>query len=245
MKYPSNIKNNVSKRILALIHWIKPDSFVIDVGTDHAYLPIALIDRKITRNILAIDNNIKPLAKARHNIHKAGYADFIELRINDGLSNISFAGDEIIVIAGMGGVLISKILAEAKSRFQQNQVLILQPNWTWYELRKWLAENGFQIEQEQVIKEQNKFYSQLLVKYTGKKYTITDTEAFCGININLDINYGLDSDSLKRETDTVLTIYLEYLLRLKHLAERKSRSIVLYHKVRQNIESLLLNLSEK
>lgn len=162
---PSNTKNKVSKRILALIRWIKPDSFVIDVGTDHAYLPIALLERKITRKILAIDNNVKPLAKARHNIQVAGYTDLIELRINDGLSNINFVGDEIIVIAGMGGVSISNILVEAKSRFKQNQTFILQPNWTWYELRKWLANNGFQIEQEQVIKEQNKFYSQLLFFY--------------------------------------------------------------------------------
>ena len=233
---------------MALICWIRPDSIVIDVGTDHAYLPIALIDRKITQKILAIDNNIKPLAKARHNIQTAGYQDIIELRFNDGLSNISFAGDEIIVIAGMGGVSISKILDEAKSRFRQNQILILQPNWTWYELRKWLAENGFQIEQEQVIKEQNKFYSQLLVKYTGEKYVITDTEAFCGININLAINCALDLDSAFDSkicaTDSDINTYLDYLLRLKSLADRKSRSIELYNKIRDDIEYKILNISK-
>jgi len=229
---------------LALIRWIKPDSFVIDVGTDHAYLPIALIDRKITHKILAIDNNYKPLVKGRHNIRLAGYTDLIQLRFNDGLKNINFTGDEVIVIAGMGGVLISNILQEAKSRFQKNQTFILQPNWTWYELRKWLADNGFQIEQEQVIKEQNKFYSQLLVKYTGEKYAITDTEAFCGININIDDNSKLNFDpaSTNSEDDSPLAVYSAYLSRLKRLAERKSRSIALYHKIRQDIESMIAKL---
>ncbi|MGI6580055.1 MAG: class I SAM-dependent methyltransferase [Saccharofermentanales bacterium] len=255
MKNSGKTKNKLSKRIAALIRWIRPDSFVIDVGTDHAYLPIALIDRNITQKILAIDNNLKPLAKASENIRTAGYTELIELKINDGLSNISFTGDEVIVIAGMGGILISNILAEAKSRFRQNQTFILQPNWTWFELRKWLAKNGFQIEREQVIKEQNKFYSQLFVKYTGEKYTITDTEAFCGINIDLSITSGTTSntesseqtttDPADKTTDSAIATYLAYLYRLKRLAERKARSIERYHKIKQDIVNIISNKEKK
>lgn len=228
---------------MALISWIKPNSFVIDVGTDHAYLPIALIDNKITDRILAIDNNIKPLARARSNILDAGYTGFIELKINDGLNGLNFSGDEIIVIAGMGGVLISKILDEAKSRFKPNQTFILQPNWTWYELRKWLADNGFKIEQEQIINEQNKFYSQLCVKYTGEEYAISDTEAFCGINIKINTDYDSFSNSEINKplntTSTAVTTYLAYLNRLKQLAERKSQGIELYQLIKQEIEDMI------
>lgn len=224
------IKFKYSKRILALINWIKTNSLVIDVGTDHAFLPIALIDQGITEQIIAIDNNQEPFKKATANIEKAGYTELISLILNDGLKDIIFNGNEIIVIAGMGGILISNILKEAKNRLQINQKLILQPNWTWFELRKWLAENGFEIEEEQIVFENNKYYSQLLVNYSGVPYQITDTEAFCGLNIKINSDSDLDQK-----------IYKAYLSRLRRLALLKGRGNSKYHSIIRNIDQGVSN----
>ncbi len=227
------MKFNYSKRILALTHWIEADSFVIDVGTDHAHLPLALVELGITRKILAIDNNLKPLATAEKNIIHAGFNDIIELRLNDGLRNINLNGNETIVISGLGGMLISSILAEAKQGIKINQKFILQPNWTWFELRKWLAENGFKIVKEQIVAEQNKLYSQLLVHYTGEEYHISDTDAFCGINIQHNHNSASEME-----------IYKSYLNRLKRLASLKARSVDSYSDIVKRINHKLENLRQ-
>ncbi|HZJ69256.1 MAG TPA: class I SAM-dependent methyltransferase [Candidatus Eisenbacteria bacterium] len=219
--------NNYSSRIMALIDWIKPGSTVIDVGTDHAYLPIALMkfQKNYIGKIIAIDSKVKPLEKAARNIKKAGLDKQISLKLNDGLKDIPLVGDETIIVAGLGGMLISQILNQAKNCFSIKNNFILQPNWTWYELRMWLAENGFAIVKEKVIADQDKYYSILLVKFTGETYTISNTEAFCGLNHTIN-----EASTLEQKK-----AYYQYLLRLQRIAKKKARGISFYQDIYQDI----------
>lgn len=230
-------KQNYSPRLNALLNWIEFDANVIDVGTDHAYLPIALLQltENISGKIIAIDSNVEPLKRAAENIKKAGFDKKIILKLNDGLKNISLKGDETIVIAGLGGMLISQILEKAKHKFTCKNSFVLQPNWTWYELRKWLAANGFKIIKEKVVEDQRKYYSILSVQYTGEAYFITDTEAFLGINHSIN----------EKSSDKNKEVFYRYLMRLQCIAKKKAMGIAFFQDIYKNISLILENFKNK
>ncbi len=216
-----------SERISALTYLIKADYPLIDIGTDHAYLPIALKQKGFQPIIKAVDINEKPLVKAKRNIQEAALQnDNIELILSDGLENINLQGDETIVISGMGGFLISKILERSLHKLKSSNHFILQPNWTWSHLRKWLAANGFPIYKEIIIKDRHKYYSTILTNYTGEIYAISDTEAFIGFNIEVN-------------SSTEQKVKIEYLQRLLRLARQKALSFEHYQVIAENINSLL------
>ncbi|NLJ95478.1 MAG: SAM-dependent methyltransferase [Clostridiaceae bacterium] len=222
----NSITNNriYSNRIAQIAALIEPGSFVIDIGTDHAHLPIALIQNNICQKVLAIDANKKPLLTAKTNIKRFNMQDNINLMLNNDLDGISLDGDETIVLAGLGGFLISKILEKHKSKFTSKHRFLLQPNWTWYDLRKYLADNGFAINQEIVLKDQGRYYSLLDVQFTQVEYKINDYEAYVGINQKYNQN------------ETTRQIYLEYLARLERLASRKADNSQIYQKICKKIQ---------
>ncbi len=222
-----------SKRISTLIELIEVDSPVIDVGTDHGYLPIALKQKGFEPSILAVDVNEKPLLKAAKNREVAGFTKKdIELILTDGLSNLQLRGNETIIIAGMGGFLIHKILEKDLHKIGPDNHLILQPNWTWFDLRKWLALKGFPILKEKIVEDQNKYYSVISTKYTGIPYEISDTIAFVGSCFELN---SIEDYQLK----------YNYLLRLENLAVKKSRSHENYIEILQDIRTMLQQTEEE
>ena len=103
----------IDKRLEAIASRVRRGCRLADIGTDHAYLPIYLMQRGICERVIAVDINESPLAVAAQNINKANLQDKIALRLGSGLSVL--APDEVddIVIAGMGGVLFANLLADA------------------------------------------------------------------------------------------------------------------------------------
>ncbi len=219
----------VSNRLQALSDWIEEDRFIIDVGTDHAYLPIAIAQIKRCKGILAIDSRAKPLQKARSNVKRAGLEEHIQLLLNDGLKGIPFKGNETIVLSGLGGFLISQILEQRKHDFSTENTFILQPNWTWYELRKWLSENHFRITREKVVRDQEKIYSIIEAVYSKQKFIIDDSEAFIGLNF--------DQDTLADKK-----LLKEYYLRLKNIASKRAKGISMYQKIAEDLDQRLRKL---
>ncbi len=152
----------MNDRIVGISNFIDVNSSVVDIGTDHAYLPIYLYDNNISKNILATDVNEGPIEIAKQNIGSRA----IKTMKTSGLDGVNDIFD-VCVIAGMGGHLISKILDDNIEKFKQAKKIILQPMQHVFELRKYLYEKGFYILKEHVCLENNRFFI-ILVAVNGQ-----------------------------------------------------------------------------
>lgn len=172
---------NFSQRLSAIASLVPENAYVADIGTDHAYLPIELISSKKAKRVIATDIGEKPLENAKKNIEKMGISN-IELRLCDGLSGIGENEADTIVIAGMGGEVISGILERSMS-FCKNRELtfIFQPTTSPEALRHFLCLNGFLIEKEIPVFENDKLYSVMLVRFDGKKKNYNEAFYFIGL----------------------------------------------------------------
>lgn len=148
---------------------------VADIGTDHGYLPIYLVKYGICKRAVAADVNEGPINSARKNIALTRVCEKIETRLSDGLENIDFA--DCVTISGMGGELMASILSGRKENMTR---FVLQPQRSFDVLRRYLAENGFEIKKEAVCRENDKMYSAFYAEYTKNEYTITKKEALIG-----------------------------------------------------------------
>jgi len=171
---------NFSVRLSAIADFVKKNAAVCDVGTDHGYLAIHLINSGIANKVFATDINEKPLLNAQKNIEKSGVKG-IELRLCDGLSGIKKGEADTFIIAGMGGEVISGILERGADIVKDNNInLILQPTTSPEFLRCFLCENGYKIMKEKAVFENGKIYSIILANFTGKVSKKTDSYYFIG-----------------------------------------------------------------
>ncbi len=154
---------------LSLIADLVPNGAkVADIGTDHGYLAIELIKSGKAKSVIASDIGEKPLENAKKNIEKANVSG-ISLRLCDGLKGYKTDEVDTVIIAGMGGEVISGILSRNEDFIKDTEkIFILQPTTSPEFLRKYLLKTGFKILSETPIYENNKLYSVLLVRFTGK-----------------------------------------------------------------------------
>ena len=150
----------LSPRLLTAASMVPPDSHVIDVGTDHAYLPIYLLLSGKVRSASASDINEGPIAAARSNAEKYGVAERLELYLSDGLKecNVSAKYFNCIIICGMGGELISSIIENTPEIKHPGTSFVLQPMTRAEQLRLYLSENGFSIKDEKLVRDSGKIY---------------------------------------------------------------------------------------
>lgn len=152
----------LSTRLAAIAAQVPPGSRLADIGTDHAYLPAYLILEGTIPFAVASDVNRGPLDRGRETARLAGVEEKIGFRLSDGLRGMREDEADVIVIAGMGGELISRILSEAP--WTKDKLLLLQPMTAQPELRRWLNGNGYRIERETVVREGRKLYVILTVR---------------------------------------------------------------------------------
>ena len=139
-----------------------------DVGTDHGYLPVYLVENGICESAVACDINEMPLASAAENIMKAGLSDRIDTVLSDGLDLVPADGITNVIIAGMGGELIADIISRA-GWIKENKVnLVLQPMTKWDHLRKYLYDNCFAVTRELPCRSGRFVYSVIQAVYTGE-----------------------------------------------------------------------------
>ena len=169
----------MNKRLTALYDRIPPGIGMIDVGTDHGYLPAALAASGYPGRILASDLRIEPLRAAEKTAARAGVSERIEFRLCDGLALCPPDAVDTIVIAGMGGDTIVKILDEAEFCMDSRYLLILQPMTKPEVLRYWLAYNEFEILSEALVQETGELYQILTARFGGST-KLCDAELFVG-----------------------------------------------------------------
>ncbi len=149
---------NLGPRLLTVASMVERRNKIVDIGTDHAYLPSYLILQGKAEDVLACDIKEKPLQNAKKTVDMHNLSDVIELRLSDGLKNVCSSECEEIIICGMGGNLISDILIDAPWIKKSGMHLILQPMTHSEDVRQFLYSNGFVISDEKYVFENNKVY---------------------------------------------------------------------------------------
>lgn len=154
----------LSPRLKTVAQLVRPGARLVDVGTDHAYLPAALLLEGRIEGAVAADLRRGPLDRARQTAREYGCTERMEFRLCDGLSAIAPEEVDTVVIAGMGGETIAQILAAAPWTREEGVRLILQPMSGQHQLRAWLQGAGYCILEERLAKEGETLYVVLLVQ---------------------------------------------------------------------------------
>lgn len=166
-----------SKRIVAIATLVKKNSLILDIGTDHGYLPIYLLKNNIVNSAIASDISKNALNSAKINIKKNNLENKIKLYVTDGIQDITDKYDTII-ISGMGTDTIKHILNSENLPLN----IILQSNTKHYDLRKFMMNKGFAIEKEIVCKDNNLWYP--IISYIKAKEVLTEEELLFGKSNN-------------------------------------------------------------
>ena len=153
------MKLPISKRLLCCASMVQSGSRVADIGTDHGYLGIYLLQSGAARHVIACDLRKDPLENARRNAKLFGVDGEMELRLSDGLEKILPDEVDTVVMAGMGGDLIQKILSQCPWRKREGLQFILQPQSAGNVLRRWLCEDGFEIRREEPVQDGHFLYT--------------------------------------------------------------------------------------
>lgn len=148
----------LSNRLQAVVDLVSKGAKVADIGCDHAYISIYMIEQGIASHVVAMDVNKGPLERATENIREHGLADRIETRLSNGIKELNVGEVNTLLIAGMGGPLMEEILSGKEEVLSEVSELILQPQSEISHVRKFVESIGFELEQEQMLWEDGKSY---------------------------------------------------------------------------------------
>lgn len=173
----------LSKRLKTIAQFTVENKQVFDIGSNHAYLPIYLIQNETIPNAIASEVSIGPFEQAIQEVKKYKLENKLEVRLGDGF--IPLKKNEMpgtIFICGMGSKLIENILKKGieTGKLSAQSRLVLQPNRNEKDLRLFLQNNNYQIIQEEILEEKNKFYEIIVAEKTNEIVNYTDEELIFG-----------------------------------------------------------------
>lgn len=187
----------ISNRLKCVASMIDKCNSIADIGTDHGYLPIYLIENAVCDTAIASDIKKGPLNKAKINIKKYNMEEKIQCRLGAGLNTIKENEVDSAVISGMGGNLISDIIDNDLEVFKSLKYAVLQPVQNPEVLRKYLYGKGFNIIDEELCIDENKYYEIIKVEYNNN------------VVIKDDIYYEI-SEKLIEKKHPLIRQYIEY-----------------------------------
>lgn len=175
--------NELSPRLQVVADYVPQNARLADIGSDHAYLPVALVLNKKIQYAIAGEVVQGPYEAAQRQVAKNGLEELIEIRLADGLEAV-FLEDQIdtVTICGMGGVLIRDILDRGKNlqRLSGTEKLILQPNVGEKQLREWLTAEGYTITAEEILEDHRKVYEVIVAEKLEAAAEYTPQELLFG-----------------------------------------------------------------
>ena len=190
----------LSKRLLAAAGMVTKGNIVADIGCDHAYTSIYLCQAAIAPKVIAMDVNKGPLAGARTHVEEAGLSSQIDIRLSDGLQKLVPGEADTVLLCGMGGLLMIKILSDYPEATASLKELILQPQSEVGEVRKFLHTQGYEITKEHMLKEDGKFYVMMrAVKSNVPQMYETECD-YCYGKLLLEEKNEVLSEYLERES---------------------------------------------
>lgn len=191
----------ISVRLRAVASMVTEGNRVADVGCDHGYVPIYLIRNGKTPSAIAMDVNSGPLLRAREHIESNCLSQYIETRLSDGLDALGKGEADTVILAGMGGPLMERILRRGEEVLEDVSELILQPQSELAKFRRFLSKNGYRIADENMILEDGKYYPMIRAVH-GENYELDEAQARFG-------------PALLAKKDPVLIQFLEREARIK------------------------------
>ncbi len=205
----------LTRRLKSIAGLIVKEDNVIDIGCDHALLPIYLIKNNITENVIASDINSNAIKNAIKNIKKNNLEDKIEIKVGDGLDTVN-SNTNTAVISGLGSATIIKILTH--DNLKQIDKLIIQSNSDQYILRSFLVLKGYYIDHESFVYEKGHYYINIVFKKGYKKYNIK--ELIYG-PVLMKSNKEYYEHLLKKKTAIIENIpNYKVFLKLKHYRDK-------------------------
>lgn len=197
----------LSERLQMLARMVTPGSRVADVGCDHGFLSIYLVQKGISPRVIAMDVRKGPLSAAREHIDAKRLGAYIETRISDGLQKLQPGEADSVVCAGMGGRLMVRILTEGLEKAKQMRELILQPQSELQEFRQFLRRTGFRVDEEDLVCEEGKYYFAMRTVPEGREILLHP-----GVSAEIFWNSQIDTTDYVRLCDK----FGEKLLTKKH-----------------------------
>lgn len=173
----------LSKRLATVGDYVPKEARLADIGSDHAYLPVALMLKGQIAYAVAGEVVIGPFQSAEKQVAKNGLQDKIVVRLADGLDAVQTEDNiDTVTICGMGGGLIRDILESGKQneRIALKETLILQPNVGESLVRRWLMENNYEIAAETILEEKNKTYEIIVGKPAATAVSYSEVELYFG-----------------------------------------------------------------
>ncbi len=212
----------LDSRLSLCASFVRQDSKLADIGTDHAYLPVWLCQNGVCKSAVAADINPEPLSRGQLTIAQAELEDKVKTRLSDGLKSISADEADDIVIAGMGGELIAKIILDCEYSRDKDKRFILQPMTKSELLIERLCQNGFEILSQDCCVASNKCYTVLLVQYSGEKRAYSEV-------------YPYICELKPKENETHLRFIKAHIERLLKKANGDASFAVLAEKLKESI----------
>lgn len=250
---------NISERLKCVAGLVNKGARVADIGTDHAYLPIYLVQNGISNKVYACDVRKEPLRRAKLHIDEYGLSDKITTQLCDGLKGINKGDVDTVTICGMGGKLMKNILKAGIDKLGDNTQLVLSAQSELRDFRKYLLETGIDIKSEHMLLEDGKYYFIFDCVYnTQDEYYLNVTNIqqnniyeHAAAASDIHNNNIHNNDSHKEDNDKKkITAYAEEELRYgRYLLDNKSE--VLYEYLNKeltscnNIRNSLINNKEQ
>ncbi|MCR5835913.1 MAG: class I SAM-dependent methyltransferase [Lachnospiraceae bacterium] len=175
----------LSKRLELVAKMVSPGGVIADIGTDHGYVPIYLIENNKCDRVFAADINKGPLERADAHIRECGLSDKIETVLSDGMVKLQGKNINKVIVAGMGGELICKII-DSSPIIEEIDEMVLSPHSDIYKVRKCILEKGFCIIDERMVKDAGKYYIVIKCIRTDSKESF---QHGCGYD-EFELTYG-------------------------------------------------------
>ena len=160
----------ISRRLQTIAGMVTKGNTACDVGTDHGYLAIYLVEQGICETVIAMDVAKGPLSKAKENIALYHYEDRIKTRLSDGLEKLEKGEAKTVIMAGMGGILITGLIEKGKEILKDVDELILSPHTDVELVRRYLLENEYSIQDETMLTEDGKYYIVMKAVHGAQSY---------------------------------------------------------------------------
>lgn len=219
----------LSKRLESVSSLVTPGFRVADIGTDHGYIPLWLIMQGVIPGAIAMDIHKGPLQRAKVNIQAYELEEKIETRLSDGLGELRPGEADCVVIAGMGGSLVIKILKEGAEVLRTVRELVLQPQSDMEKVRRFLQKEGYRITSEKMILEDGKFYPMMRAEH-GRMEELSEIEALYGPCLLKEKNVCL-KQFLEREQQTFESV--RHSLAESKTTRAKERLLEIAEKIEQ------------
>lgn len=194
----------LSQRLMSAVRMLTPGNRVVDVGCDHGFVSIYLLQQGISPFCLAMDVRSGPLSGAKEHVAEQGLEQYIETRLSDGLKAYEIGEADAMICCGMGGPLMARIMEESQDKARQLKELVLQPQSEIPQFREFLRKNGYRITHEDMVYEDGKYYFMMRV---------VPDESVCNEEIaeDQDLRDAFGYHNLEKR-HPVLLQYLDYRL---------------------------------